>query len=82
MRDNLVDFGEQIGKVIDTPRTLDGTELEFEVATGAVPLFEDQEDQKNAWAELFHDQKTEWMGWERHIIDEGAEKSLEQHEKV
>ena len=44
MRDNLVDFGEQIGKVIDTPRTLDGTELEFEVATGAVPLFEDQGD--------------------------------------
>ena len=80
MKDDLAEFGEQIGQIIETPRTLDGAELEFEVSVASVPALQ-QEEKKSAWAELFHDEKTEWMGWESHIIDEGAEKSLEQHEK-
>ena len=76
MKDDLAEFGEQIGQIIETPRTLDGAELEFEVSVASVPALQ-QEEKKSAWAELFHDEKTEWMGWERHIIDEGAEKSLE-----
>ena len=55
MQDDLFDFGQQIGQIIDKPRMLDENELEFEVSTGAVPVLESREDSKSAWAELFHD---------------------------
>ena len=36
-------------------------------------------DTKNAIKELFQEEKTEWMGWERHIIEQVTDKTAGEH---
>ena len=33
-------------------------------------------DTKNAYKELFQDEKTEWMGWEKHIIEQATDNTV------
>ena len=49
----------------------------FEVTTGAIPLLDDY-DEHGAWAELFHENKTKWMGWEKHLVYSGTDIGLEE----
>ena len=52
---------------------------DIQVATGDIPVLEDENRQSN-WAELFHEEKTNWMGWERHLIEEQTDLGIEDPE--
>ena len=50
-----------------------------EVSTGQIQLLADYDKQQD-WAELFQEDKTKWMGWERHLIENETSQALEQPE--
>ena len=42
---------------------------------------EEENKKENDWAELFQTEKTKWMGWERHLIEEGTNQQIEAPEE-
>ena len=51
-----------------------------EVINGKIELLDKENERESDWAELFHTEKTNWMGWERHLIEKTTESILEQPE--
>ena len=78
-------FEEQYDKVVNSARAkgqieeykddagVDLIGMEFEVSRGPLDdIFPEEEDKQQDWRELFFNKKTNWMGWEKTLIEEAT----------
>ena len=60
---------QQVASIVGGSQIEDPGDELFDVAKGDIPLLNSYGKHED-WGELFHTEKTEWMGWEKHIIEQ------------